>query len=347
MRFIKTAFLATSLFSTGTSLAATDVKVVASIKPVHSLVAAVMQGVGAPGLIVEGAGSPHSYALKPSQARQLQQADLVFWIGKDLEAFLERPIEGIATKATTVALIDSHGLTRVKFREGGAFDSHAHNGHDHDSHAEDKHDDHGHDDHDDDGHDDHDDDGHDDDGHDDHDDDHDGFDPHVWLDPLNAKALVHKIEVVLSEADPDNAATYAANAARVKGRLDNLVAEIDAELKPVKERGYIVFHDAYQHFETRFGVSSVGSITLSPEVQPGAERVSELQEKIRRLGPTCVFSEPQFEPRLVATVTENTNVGTGVLDPLGASIDKGPDLYVTLIRTMAGALKECLSGSDR
>ena len=333
MRFIKTSLLATSLFLTSTSLAATDVKVVASIKPVHSLVAAVMQGVGAPGLIVEGAGSPHNYALKPSQARQLQQADLVFWIGKDLEAFLEKPIEGIATKATTVALIDSHGLTRVTFRAGGAFDAHGHD--DHDDHK--GHDDHGHDDH---GHDDHDD--HAKDKHD----DHDGFDPHVWLDPLNAKAMVHEIEEALSEADPDNATTYAANAARVKRRLDNLVAEIDAELQPVKDRGYIVFHDAYQHFEIRFGVSSVGSITLSPEVQPGAERISELQEKIRRLGPTCVFSEPQFEPRLVATVTENTNVGTGVLDPLGASIDKGPDLYVTLIRTMAGALKECLSRSD-
>ncbi len=328
MRFIKTSLLATSLFLTSTSLAATDVKVVASIKPVHSLVAAVMQGVGAPGLIVEGAGSPHNYALKPSQARQLQQADLVFWIGKDLEAFLEKPIEGIATKATTVALIDSHGLTRVKFRAGGAFDAHGHD--DHDDHK--GHDDHGHDDHDDHAKDKH--------------DDHDGFDPHVWLDPLNAKAMVHEIEEALSEADPDNATTYAANAARVKRRLDNLVAEIDAELQPVKDRGYIVFHDAYQHFEIRFGVSSVGSITLSPEVQPGAERISELQEKIRRLGPTCVFSEPQFEPRLVATVTENTNVGTGVLDPLGASIDKGPDLYVTLIRTMAGALKECLSRSD-
>jgi zinc transport system substrate-binding protein len=179
--------------------------------------------------------------------------------------------------------------------------------------------------------------------HDDH--GHDGFDPHVWLDPLNAKAIVHEIEETLSEADPANAATYAANAESVMGRLDSLVAEIDAELQPVKGKGYVVFHDAYQYFENRFGVSAVGSVTVSPEVLPGAERVSELQEKVRSLDATCVFSEPQFEPKLVTTITENTNAGTGVLDPLGASIKDGPDLYFTLIRNMASSLKDCLLGS--
>ena len=356
MRSIRTVFLASTIISTSVTLASVtavqaDVNVVASIKPVHSLVAAVMQGVGTPDLIVQGAGSPHTYALKPSQAKQLQEADLVFWMSHDLEAFLEKPIEGIATKATSVLLTESHGLTKLTFREGGAFDSHGHDEHDdhkdHDDHSEEKHDDHGQDDHagdkhDDHGHDDHDD--HAEEKHDDHDDHgHEGFDPHVWLDPLNAKAMVHEIEEALSEADPDNAAAYAANAESVMGKLDSLVAEIDAELQPVKGRRYVVFHDAYQYFETRFGVSAVGSITVSPEILPGAERVSELQEKVRSLDATCVFSEPQFEPKLVATVTENTNAGTGVLDPLGAAIDDGPDLYFTLIRNMARALKECLS----
>jgi len=367
MRFIKAAFLATTLLSASTTLAKADVKVVASIKPVHSLVAAVMQDVGAPDLIVEGAASPHTYSLKPSQARKLQDADLVFWIGHELEAFLEKPIDGIATGATAVSLLDSHGLTRITFREGGAFDDHGHDhddhdhdekhddhGHDekHDDHGHDeKHDDHGHDEkHDDHGHDEkHDDHGHDekhdDHGHDEKHDDHghDGFDPHVWLDPANAKVLVHEIEEALSEADPDNAAAYAANADKVMGKLDSLVAEIDAELQPVKGRGYIVFHDAYQYFETRFGMTAVGSITVSPEVLPGAERVAELQEKVRHLNATCVFSEPQFEPKLVATVTENTDAGTGVLDPLGASVTDGPDLYFTLIRGMARSLKDCLT----
>ena len=325
MRPVGTALLATTILTTSVTLAQADVKVVASIKPVHSLVAAVMQGVDTPYLLVDGAGSPHTYALKPSQARQLQDADLVFWMSHDLEAFLEKPIESIAANATSVQLMESHGLTKLNFREGGAFASHDHDDHD---------------DHDDKDHDDHDDHGHDDKDHDDK--DHDGVDPHVWLDPANAKAMIHEIEEALVAADPAHAAAYEANTEALMLKIDSLVAEVDAELEPVKGRGYVVFHDAYQYFEARFGVSAIGSITVSPEVLPGAERVSELQEKVRDLDAACVFSEPQFKPKLVATVTENTNAGTGVLDPLGATIENGPELYFTLIRNMANSLKECL-----
>ena len=327
MQFIRPALLATTILTASMTTAFADVRVVTSIKPVHSLVAAVMQGAGTPDLIVEGAGSPHTYALKPSQAKQLQEADLVFWMSHDLEAFLEKSIDGIATKAVSVPLMESRGLMTLGFREGGAFDDHGHDEHDdHDEH--DKDDDHDHEKHDD---------------HDEH--DHGEVDPHVWLDPENAKAMVHEIEEALAKADPANAATYESNAEAVMAKLDSLVAEIDSELQPVKGRGYIVFHDAYQYFENRFGVSAIGSITVSPEVLPGAERVSDLQEKVRSLDATCVFSEPQFEPKLVATVTENTNARTGVLDPLGAAIDKGPNLYFTLIRNMASSLKNCLLGS--
>ena len=321
MQFIRPALLATTILTASMTTAFADVKVVTSIKPVHSLVAAVMQGVGTPDLIVEGAGSPHTYALKPSQAKQLQEADLVFWMSHDLEAFLEKSIDGIATKAVSVPLMESRGLMTLGFREGGAFDDHGHDEHD-------KDDDHDHEKHDD---------------HDEH--DHGEVDPHVWLDPENAKAMVHEIEEALAKADPANAATYESNAEAVMAKLDSLVAEIDSELQPVKGRGYIVFHDAYQYFENRFGVSAIGSITVSPEVLPGAERISDLQEKVRSLDATCVFSEPQFEPKLVATVTENTNARTGVLDPLGTAIDKGPNLYFTLIRNMASSLKNCLLGS--
>jgi zinc transport system substrate-binding protein len=427
MQLFKPTTLSAAILAASMSAAHADVNVVASIKPVHSLVAGVMQGVGTPSLIIEGAGSPHSYALKPSQARQLQNADLVFWMSHDLEAFLEKSIEGIAANATAIALADSHGIKKLTFREGGAFDAHDHGDHDdHDDHGHDDHDDHGHDDHDkheEHGHDDHDDHGHDDHdkheehGHDDHDDhghddhdeheehghddhdehghddhdkheehghddhdehghddhdkheehghddhdehghddhdkheehghddhDHGEFDPHVWLDPINAKAMLHEIEEALSAADPANAAAYEANAEKMMGDLDNLVAEITADLRPVKDKGFIVFHDAYQYFENRFGVSAVGSITVSPEVMPGAQRISELQEKVNSLDGTCVFSEPQFEPKLVSTVTENTNAGTGVLDPLGTSIDNGPELYFTLIRNMSYSIKDCLT----
>jgi zinc transport system substrate-binding protein len=323
MRFTKSVVLATTMLSSSMTLAYADVKVVASIKPVHSLVSAVMDGVAKPTLLVEGAASPHTYSLKPSQAKQLQEADIVFWMSHDLEAFLENSIENIAQDAVSVPLIESHNLTKLSFREGGAFDAHGHD--DHDDH-DDKHDDH-------------------DDKHDDHDDkhdDHDETDPHVWLDPQNAKALVHEIEEQLAKIDPENAEVYEANASIVMKKLDKLTNEIDVDLKPIRSRGYVVFHDAYQYFEKRFGISAIGSITVSPEVMPGAERVREIQEKVRELDATCVFSEPQFQPKLVATVTENTNAGTGVLDPLGASLEDSPELYFKLIRNMANSLKGCL-----
>ena len=327
MRAVKSALLASTFLFTSTAVATADVKVVASIKPVHSLVASVMQGVSEPSLLVKGAGSPHTYSLKPSQAKELQAADIVFWMSHDLEAFLENSIESIAKNAKAVSLMDSHGLMKLNFREGGAFDAHDHG---HDDHGDDKHDDHGHDKHDD----------HGDDKHDDH--GHDEVDPHVWLDPKNAKSLVHEIEEHLAEIDPSNAAKYEANAKAVMKKLDALTKEIEADLKPIRERGYVVFHDAYQYFEKRFGVSAVGSITVSPEVLPGAERVSELRDKVKSLNASCVFSEPQFEPKLVKTITENTDAGTGVLDPLGANIKDGPELYFTLIRNMAKSLKDCL-----
>ena len=327
MRAVKSALLASTFLFTSTAVATADVKVVASIKPVHSLVASVMQGVSEPSLLVKGAGSPHTYSLKPSQAKELQAADIVFWMSHDLEAFLENSIESIAKNAKAVSLMDSHGLIKLNFREGGAFDAHDHG---HDDHGDDKHDDHGHDKHDDHGHDKHDDHG------------HDEVDPHVWLDPKNAKSLVHEIEEHLAEIDPSNAAKYEANAKAVMKKLDVLTKEIEADLKPIRERGYVVFHDAYQYFEKRFGVSAVGSITVSPEVLPGAERVSELRDKVKSLNASCVFSEPQFEPKLVKTITENTDAGTGVLDPLGANIQGGPELYFTLIRNMAKSLKDCL-----
>jgi len=340
MRVNKTATILWALSSLGASAANADVSVVTSIKPVHSLVSSVMQGVGSPTVIIEGAGSPHTYSLKPSQATQLQDADLVFWMGDELEPFLVDAAQNIARNAELVNLVESHGLKKIRFREGGMFDEHD----DHDDHAKDDHDDHGKEKHAKDDHDDH---GHDKHAKDDHDDHgHGEFDPHVWLDPINAKAIVHEIEEALVKADPKNAKKYEANAVRMAGKLDQLVTELRAQLQPVQGKGFIVFHDAYQYFEQRFGVAAIGSITVSPEVMPGAERVRDLREKIKDLGATCVFSEPQFEPKLVRTLVDGTGARTGVLDPLGSSLTKGPDLYFQLVREMARSLKECLSAKS-
>ena len=312
MRFLKTLSLASTTFFASITFANADINVVTSIKPVHSLVSGVMEGVATPDLIVDTGGSPHTYSLKPSQARQLQNADIVFWISSKLEAFLEKPIESIATNALVLELLETEGVVKVSFREGGAFDAHDHE----------------------------------DDEHEEHDEHHeDETDPHLWLDPLNAAILVDHIADVLSDSDPDNEQTYKANADSMLTKLDQLVDDVTTELKPVQDRGYIVFHDAYQYFERRFNVSAIGSITVSPEVLPGADRIRELQEKVASLDASCVFSEPQFEPKLVSTITENTNAGTGVLDPLGSSIQNGPDQYFQLIRDMSSSLKKCLASN--
>lgn len=361
MRLAKPCLLVSTILAASTLTAKADINVVASIKPVHSLVAAVMQGAREPGLIVKGAGSPHTYTMKPSDANMLQDADVVFWMGHELEPFLEKPLETIPTKATTIELMDAHDLVKLRFREGGAFDAHDHDDeHGHEDHAHDEHDhdDHAHEakaeaDH---GHDDHDHEAeaeaaHDHDhaetakaGHEGH--DHDGFDPHIWLDPVNAKALVHEIEEALVEADPGNAATYEANAEAVMAKLDGLVSEVETEVAGLSEKGFIVFHDAYRYFEERFGLEASGSVTVSPEVMPGAERVDELRKTVTDAGVACVFSEPQFEPKLVATVTEGTQARSGVLDPLGAELTDGPELYFDLIRNMAASFKDCLSASS-
>ena len=320
MNHLKSKILISALFSGLALTTYADINVVASVKPVHSFVSGVMEGAGKPDLIVQGSASPHTYSLKPSQAQQLEDADLVFWMGHELESFLEKPLEAIATNAHVVELIDSSSLKKIKMREGGMFDAHAHDEHE------------GHDDHDEhEGHDDH------------HDHGHGEFDIHVWLDPENAKVLVNEIKLALIEKDPSNASIYEANSKKINFKLDQLIDEVSAKLESEKGKGYVVFHDAYQYFEERFGMSAVGSITVSPEVVPGANRIRELKEKIVDLNATCVFSEPQFEPKLVSTVIEGTQANTGVLDPLGASIKDGPELYFTLIRNMANSLQDCLS----
>jgi zinc transport system substrate-binding protein len=317
-------------------------KVVASIKPIHSLVAQVMQGVGEPGLIVDGAGSPHTYVMKPSNAAELQEAELVFWVGEQLEPFLEKPLETLAADATVVELWQAPGLETLAYREGGPFEADEHGAGDGDEdHAAGEAQDHSEEDHAE-GEEEH---GH---AHQEADDGHGhaGIDMHLWLDPRNAKALIARIEEALSESDPENAARYQANAEAAAAALDALEAEIAAELAPVKEKPFVVFHDAYQYFENRFGLNAVGSITVSPEVAPGAERVAEIRDKVAGLGAVCVFAEPQFEPGVIATIVEGTEARSGVLDPEGAGIPNGPELYPTLLRNMAASLKGCLSETD-
>src|SRR3546814_276710 len=252
-RFLLTGGLAAAAIVGLCGPVAAAVTVVASIKPVHSLVAAVMAGAGSPHLIVQGGASPHAISLKPSDATALQEAAVVFWVGEDLEAFLAPALESLAATASVVALAEVPGLVRLPYREGGPWAEHEHehgHGHEHKHEHEEE-----------------------------HEHEHEAIDLHLWLDPDNATVMVGAIAAALAAADPANEALYHSNAESMTARLEALAGEIEAALAPVKGVPFIVFHDAFQYFDTRFGLHTVGSLTVNPENQPGAKRPREIQAK--------------------------------------------------------------------
>ena len=296
-----------------------EVKVVTSIKPLHSLASYLMDGVAKPDLIVDGYASPHGFSMKPSHAKMLQNADLIFWVGEDLENFLEKPLSSIAKKAEKIELMETKGLQVLKFRERNIFDEHDDHD-DHDGHAKKKKDD-----------------------HDDHD-DHDGhghgeYDPHIWLDPINAKVILKEMTEHLIENDNKNASTYKKNLDNALKDVDKLTMDVMTELN--QSVSSIVFHDAYQYFEERFNVNILGAFTVNTDVMPGAEQLAEIREIIEHDKVSCVFSEPQFNPDIIKAVAKDMNIKTGVIDPLGATLNPGKDLYFDLIRNMSASFKGC------
>jgi zinc transport system substrate-binding protein len=345
---MRTTFLAatvSTLALTGAALA--DVPSVAvDIAPVHSLVARVMEGVGSPDLIVQPGASPHGYSLRPAEAEALQNADIVFWVGEELEPWLERAIDSLAGDAKSMALLETEGTTELEFREGATFEAHSHgdeghsaDDHDHD-HEQEADEDHDHDAEEEHAHEAGEDEDHE--GHDEHAHEHHGHDPHAWLDPRNAMVWLDVIAADLADIDPEHADTYAANAADGKAELETLIGEIDTELDGFRGTNFIVFHDAYHYFENRFDVSAAGSIRLSDASDPSPARIAEIRDKAAELNVSCVFAEPQFNPGLVQTVFEGTDAHVGVLDPLGSDLKPGPNLYPQLIRNLADNLTACL-----
>ena len=290
-----------------------EVRVVASIKPVHSLVSAVMSGAGEPELIIQGATSPHTFSLRPSDARNIQDAEVIFMIGDALETSLAGSIDTLGRNARVVRLADTEGLIRLPLREGATFEAH-----DHDHEEERDHQEH----------------------------EDEAFDMHIWLDPVNARTMVRAIADTLSSSDAGNAATYVSNADITVGRLDELIAQINSDVDPVRGRAFIVFHDAYHYFEDRFGLLAAGSASVSPERPPGARRIIELRERVSNLEVVCVLAEPQFDPRTVNVIIEGTSARLGTVDPLGASLDSGPELYFMLLNDMAASFTECLTSDS-
>ena len=336
--FRRFAAIAVAVLSMGSAAHAEAPRVVTSIKPVHSLVSAVMAGVGEPVLLVKGGGSPHAYALRPSEARALNQARIVFWVSPGLEAFLTKPLASLAGKATLIPLSEAPGLTVLATREGGIWGDHEDDDHEAEKHEEEakrnEHDDHEHeqeakrDEHD---------------GHEGEDHHHGSEDMHLWLDPHNAKAMVDAAAAALTAIDPDNGPVYTANARKTAERLTALDATLRGTLASLSDRGYLVYHDAYQYLERRYGLRSLGAVTATASHGVGAARLSAMRHLITDKGAVCVFSEPQFEPKLIEVLAEGTTAKAGVLDPLGAAIPSGPDHYFTLMEALGTSLSSCLA----
>ena len=287
--------------------AAEPPRVVADIAPVHSIVARVMAGVAEPALLIPPGTSPHAHALRPSEARALQDADLVVRVGDALTPGLGDRIAALAD-AEVIALADAPGVRTLPLREGPGGD----HGHGDDA------------------------------GHDEHGHDHEGgIDPHLWLDPANAAAWTEAVADALAARDPANAAAYEANAAAARSELALLGAEVAATLAPVAGRPVIVFHDAYQYFEAAFGLQVAGAVALSDAAPPGPARLAEIRDAARGAGAVCLFAEPQFDPGLAAVVAEGTDLPVATLDPLGAALEPGPGLYPALLRGLAEAAAGC------
>ncbi|MDP7064089.1 MAG: zinc ABC transporter substrate-binding protein [Arenicellales bacterium] len=287
-------------------------QVTTDIPVTHSLVTRVMAGIGTPDLIVNRGASPHDYSLRPSNAASLEAADLVFWISNGLTPWLDDALNTLARNAKVIELMDAKGATVLPFREGATFETHSHrHKHDEDGHDEDEH-------------------------------ATANIDPHGWLDPDNGKTWLDVIATELSKIDPENTDIYFDNVSQGKTDIDAVISEIDATLATFRGTNFIVYHDAYQYFERRFDVLAAGSISMGDVSDPSPARIAEIRQTVEELDMTCVFSEPQFNPELVATVVDGTKARARVIDPLGTHLTLGADFYLNLLRNIAQTMASCL-----
>ncbi len=287
-------------------------QVTTDIPVTHSLVTRVMAGIGTPDLIVNRGASPHDYSLRPSNAASLEAADVVFWISSELTPWLEGALKTLAADAKVIELMDTKASTVLPFRDGATFETHSHrHKHDEDGHDEDEH-------------------------------ATVNIDPHGWLDPDNGKTWLDVIATELSKIDPENTDIYFDNVSQGKTDIDAVISEIDATLATFRGTNFIVYHDAYQYFERRFDVLAAGSISMGDVSDPSPARIAEIRQTVEELDMTCVFSEPQFNPELVATVVDGTKARAHVIDPLGTRLALGADFYLNLLRNIAQTMASCL-----
>jgi zinc transport system substrate-binding protein len=322
-------------FSSFKLFASETTGVVSTIQPINSLVNAVIGNTGKTILLIPTEASPHDYKLKPSDTKILQNANIIFFVSEHLEASVTKIFENLPKNIKTINLMEDTGIQHLAIRDNEAWERHDHHhghsdhdGHDdHDKHSK-KHDDHNHNKHAK--------------KHDDHDDHEKEDDVHIWLSPDNAVKIIKKINKELSLFFPENAKTYSQNANQMIKRINQIKDELKNELSAIKDKPYVVFHDAYQYFETSFDLNAVGSVALEGDIASSPKQISFIKDKIVKLKASCVFQEPQFDSKLVKIVVEGTNAKIGTLDPLGVNIKSGENFYLQLLKNMAKSLKDCL-----
>ena len=325
-------FLTTFLFLHFKAFALETKGVITTIQPINSLISAVIGNTGKTISLIPAEISPHEFKLKPSDAKKMQEGNIIFYISKHLESDVVKVFDNLPKNIKIVDLLEETGIEHLSIRDNEAWERHDHHhGHDdhddHDKHSK-KHDDHDHDKHAK--------------KHDDHDDHQTKDDVHIWLSPDNAIKIINKANKVLSLYYPQNAKIYDENTKIMIDKINKLKAELTKDLAPIKDKPYVVFHDAYQYFEKAFGLNAVGSVALEGDIASSPKQVSYIKEKIVKLKASCVFQEPQFDSKLVKIVVEGTNAQIGTLDPLGVGIKDEKDFYLQLLRNMAKSLKECL-----
>ncbi|MCZ4273939.1 zinc ABC transporter substrate-binding protein [Maritalea porphyrae] len=314
MRFLPAIACANILALSATSAFADKLQVVTSIRPIESLVHYISGDKAEVTNLVPANASPHNYALKPSDARHLQNADVIFWIDEHFETFLEKAISTLPQAATAITLAEQDGIRILDSRDLDLKGEHHEDEHGHEEEGHDQHEGH----------------------------DHGEHDLHIWLDPENAKTITNIIAKTLSEKDPKHETLYRANAENLIKELDALISTTNEKLTNVRSHRFVTFHDAYQYYENRFDLQNAGVVTLAPEIKPGAKRLKELQSALASNQISCIFSEPQFDAKLVDLAIQGTNVKAAELDPLGANLKSGTTLYVDLINQLTTNMVGCL-----
>lgn len=309
-------------------------RVVTDLPPVYGLVASVMGDLGTPVLLLDKGAGAHDFQLRPSQMGDIAGADLTIWIGPSMTPWLARALQGAKADMVSLPLLNVAGTQTMEFgtHEAKGPDMHNQKG--------DRHEDHGHDDHSGEkAHDEHADEA----GHENH--AHTGIDPHAWLNPDNAAPWLDAIAAALSARDAANAATYAANAAAAKAEIATLDAQLAAAFAPVKDKGFVAYHDAYQYFVAHYGLSYKGAIAMGDATAAGAAHLREVQEQIKD-NVVCVFPEVQHDAALLLQLTEGTPAKAGAaLDPEGTMVDPSPSAYADVLRNLASSMTGCLGGA--